>query len=152
MAIWQSVSKSSALPFMFDRFSLFLLHFFQLLILTYAVDPSSWLIELENRPSGLSFTRTIDDIPGSFDLVFDGHPCTTQDEHGDNDCHFDWGTSITGWYKLFVDRAIDVGDRMTGHFKVSSVWRPSAVHDSDMDDDTHWWKIRFQPAWTKSMH
>ena len=68
---------------------------------------------------GLSFTRNIDEIPGSFDLVFDGHPCKSQDEHGDNDCHFDWGADVTGGYKLEVDRDIDEGDTMVGHFKVN---------------------------------
>lgn len=67
---------------------------------------------------GLSFTRSIDEIPGSFDLLFDGHPCNDQDEHGDNDCHFEWGADVTGGYKLYIDRDIDEGDSMTGHFKV----------------------------------
>jgi hypothetical protein len=67
---------------------------------------------------GLSFTRNIDEIPGTFDLVFDGNPCKSQDEHGDNDCHFDWGADVTGGYKLQVDRDIDQGDTMVGHFKV----------------------------------
>jgi hypothetical protein len=67
---------------------------------------------------GLSFTRNIDEIPGSFDLLFDGHPCNDQDEHGDNDCHFEWGADVTGGYKLYIDRDIDEGDSMTGHFKV----------------------------------
>ena len=67
---------------------------------------------------GLSFTRNINEIPGSFDLLFDGHPCTAKDEHGDNDCHFEWGSDVTGGYKLYIDRSIDEGDSMTGHFKV----------------------------------
>ena len=67
---------------------------------------------------GLSFTRNIDEIPGTFDLVFDGHPCKSQDEHGDNDCHFDWGSDVTGGYKLQIDQDIDEGDTMVGHFKV----------------------------------
>jgi hypothetical protein len=69
---------------------------------------------------GLSFIRQIDEVPGSFDLVFDGHHCTQVDGHGDNECHYLWGEDITGKYKLTVDRDIDEGDSMTGHFKVRS--------------------------------
>ena len=77
--------------------------------------PCSAQLEIER---GLSFTRSINEIPGSFDLLFDGHQCNAKDEHGDNDCHFEWGSDVTGGYKLYIDRAIDVGDSMTGHFKV----------------------------------
>jgi hypothetical protein len=70
---------------------------------------------------GLSFTRQIDQVPGSFDLVFDGNHCTQVDEHGDNECHYLWGEDITGRYKLKVDLDIDEGDTMTGHFKVRTL-------------------------------
>lgn len=71
-------------------------------------------------PSGLSFTRTISDIPGSFDLQFDGNHCQLQDDYGDNECHFDWGEDITGRYKVQIDEDIVEGDVLEGHFKVRS--------------------------------
>ena len=78
-------------------------------------------------PKGLSFTREISEIPGSFDLVFDGNQCKSQDAHGDNDCHFEWGEDVTGSYKLQVDHTIDEGDQMEGHFKVRGYYQNSLI-------------------------
>lgn len=69
---------------------------------------------------GVTFTREINKLPGSFDLHFDNNNrCDSQDVHGDNDCHFDWNEDVTGAYKLVIDVPIEEGDQMEGHFKVS---------------------------------
>mmetsp|Transcript_15269 Transcript_15269/g.22510 ORF Transcript_15269/g.22510 Transcript_15269/m.22510 type:complete len:190 (-) Transcript_15269:85-654(-) len=70
--------------------------------------------------SGLSFTRTIYEVPGSFDLRFNGNNCGSTDDHGDNDCHFDWGDDVTGVYKLNIANIIDATDKFEGHFKIDS--------------------------------
>lgn len=83
--------------------------------------------------SGVSFTWKISQLPqdSSFDLHFDGNKCKSQSIYGDNDCHYNWGDTVSGQYKLSVQEEIVEGDTMTGHFKVrqdlsSNVISPNA--------------------------
>jgi hypothetical protein len=70
--------------------------------------------------SGVTFSREIAAIPNgsSFDLIFGANHCTSQDKYGDNNCHFDWGETLQGSYKLLLTEELDAGDTMSGHFKV----------------------------------
>lgn len=85
---------------------------------TYASKALRGFIDSHSVAPGLSFTRTIRKVPGSFDLRFDGNNCGSTDDHGDNDCHFHWGDDVTGVYKMTIANDIDKTDKMEGHFKV----------------------------------
>jgi hypothetical protein len=78
----------------------------------------AFLLSLSTAEEGITFSRTINKIPGSFDLKFDNGHCDSQDAHGDNDCHFEWGLDLTGAYKLVIDVPIEEGDMLEAHFKV----------------------------------
>lgn len=62
--------------------------------------------------SGVTFSREISIVPegSSFDLVFGDNHCTSQDQFGDNECHFDWGETVRGNYKLLLTEELDAGD------------------------------------------
>ena len=73
------------------------------------------------RGGGVDFSWQIGLLPSlsSFVLRFDGNHCSNHNDNGDNNCHYNWGESVTGSYELVVAEPIDVGDQMTGHLKVT---------------------------------
>jgi hypothetical protein len=70
---------------------------------------------------GVTFSTKFSQFPveASFVMNLDGNHCTERDDdHGDNDCHFDWGEYVLGNYTVQFSDQIEQGDFMEGNIKV----------------------------------
>ena len=70
---------------------------------------------------GIDFSRTIKMLTDfiSINLTFDDNHCTSNDEHGGNNCHYDWGNVMNIELNVRLKkRAFEKDDRISGKFKV----------------------------------
>jgi len=72
---------------------------------------------------GVTVSRTITNLPegSSFYLTMQGDHCTSNDIHGANHCHYDWGDVVEGKYTVQVSQRIEQGDMLTGTFKIDRI-------------------------------
>ena len=72
---------------------------------------------------GVGFTRKISRIDSntSFSLTFGGGRCTSNDQYGNNACHYNWGDAIVANYTVQLGEPLQEGDTLQGHFKIDHI-------------------------------
>jgi len=74
---------------------------------------------LQSR-KGLSFRRYVDVFPLSPNAsasIYLDRGCQDHDGYGDDNCHFNWGTTIKGNYTIRLGQPLEAEDYMDGHLK-----------------------------------
>ena len=71
--------------------------------------------------SGITISRTVDTLEDNveLDLTFEGATCKEEDEHGLNNCHYNWGDDFAVNVTMNTNgNPFQAGDNVVGKFKV----------------------------------
>lgn len=82
--------------------------------------PTQITMHESETSDGIGFSRTIDLFTDflNINIGFDDEHCTSNDDHGGNDCHYDWGDTVNIDIDVNLKRAFKEDDRISGNFKV----------------------------------
>ena len=77
-------------------------------------------VDHQSIDEGISFSRKINLFTDflSINVGLDEDRCSSKDEYGSNDCHYDWGDTMNMTFDVQLQKAFDVNDRISGNFKV----------------------------------
>mmetsp|Transcript_46344 Transcript_46344/g.68401 ORF Transcript_46344/g.68401 Transcript_46344/m.68401 type:complete len:204 (-) Transcript_46344:756-1367(-) len=70
---------------------------------------------------GISVSRVVTHVEGGSSFKLGLNHCSSHDEHGDNNCHFNWGDSLEGLFEGNLGTDLVAGDKILGEFKIDMV-------------------------------